>query len=143
MREPSRTAKVSVTASLLISALALRWLLSEPARSMRFGLMDKLGYASGVFCAIGAMGLSWAAIVAYIGRKNDWSPRKCGLVASLSFILLGAVLLVAIPSVSSRASSLVICSASIIGFACRKLAYPELTQEELYAPEPPLTLFSK
>jgi hypothetical protein len=57
--------------------------------------------------------------------------------------LLGAVLLVAIPSVSSRASSLVICSASIIGFACRKLAYPELTQEELYAPEPPLTLFSK
>jgi len=29
------------------------------------------------------------------------------------------------------------------GYVCRKLVHPELTEDEAYAPEPPLTLFPK
>ena len=110
---------------------------------MRFSLVDRTGYVCGVFCALGTIGLGWAAVVAYIGRKKDWSPRKCTLAGSLSFMALGTILLLTIPRVSSGACTLVICSANTIGFACGKLAYPELTQEQLYALDPPLTLFPK
>jgi hypothetical protein len=143
MREPSRTVKSAVVAGLSISGLALRWLLSEPVHSMRFSLVDRTGYVCGVFCALGAMGLCWAAVLAYIGRKKDWSPRKCTLTGFLSFMALGTILLLTIPRVSSGACILVVCSANTIGLACGKLAYPELTQEQLYAPDPPLILFPK
>jgi hypothetical protein len=32
---------------------------------------------------------------------------------------------------------------SFAGFLCRRLAYPELTDEEAFAPEPLLSLFQK
>ena len=143
MREPSGTVKGAAAAGLLISGVALHWLLSEPARALRLSLADRTGYACGAFCALGVMGLCWAGVVAYIGRKKDWSPRKCTLTASVSFIALGSILLLTIPTVSSGACIMVICSANPIGFACGKLAYPELTQEQRYAPEPPLSLFPK
>ena len=143
MREPPSAVKAAVVAGLSISGLALHWLLSDSVRSLRISLAERIEYACGALCALSVMGLSWAAAVAYIGRKNNWSPRKCTLAASVSFIALGTMLLLTIPKVSSGACLLVILSANPIGYACGKLAYPELTQEQLYGPEPPLSLFPK
>jgi hypothetical protein len=61
----------------------------------------------------------------------------------LSFVLLGCILAIATRAVPWGAWILFGNSATFVGAACRKLAYPELTQEQLYAPEPPLTMFPK
>jgi hypothetical protein len=142
MWEPSRTAKVSVAAGFIISAAALVWLLAEPFRGAHFSGLDRLGYACVVLCALGATGVSWAAIVAYIGRRYEWSPAKCGRAALTSYLLFSGVLWIAHLSTGSGAL-LVMVLASPIADVCRRLAYPELTHEQLHAAQPPLTLFPK
>jgi hypothetical protein len=65
------------------------------------------------------------------------------LAAVLSFGLLGSILAIAISDLSHRDWTPFFAAAGIVGFVCRKLAYPEFTQDELNAPEPPLSLFAK
>jgi len=56
---------------------------------------------------------------------------------------LGTIVLITIPKLSSGAWILIVGSSNLIGFVCGRLAYPDLTQEQLHSPEPPLTLFPK
>jgi hypothetical protein len=65
------------------------------------------------------------------------------LAAVLSFGLLGSILAIAISDLSHRDWTPFFAAAGIVGFVCRKLAYPEFTQDELNAPEPSLSLFAK
>jgi hypothetical protein len=142
MREEPCAFKVTASGGFLISATALHWLLSDRFRSMHFSGLDRLGYICGILCALGATGISWAGIIAHVGRSYEWSPRKCATVAQMSFLLLAGIFWVMNPALW-RVALFAVNLAYPVGNACRKLAYPEITQEQLDVPEPPLTLFPR
>ncbi len=62
-------------------------------------------------------------------------------MAGLFFMVPGLVLLVADPRIGTTV--LLLSQASLTGYVCAKLAYPELSAEEINAPERPLSLFGK
>ena len=87
--------------------------------------------------------------------RSEWkergaAPTVLGMLvfhvpsaAVLCFDLLGSILAIAISDLSHRDWTPFFAAAGLVGFVCRKLAYPEFTQDELNAPEPPLSLFPK
>lgn len=95
-----------------------------------------------ILCVLSSTGFSGAAIIAFIGKKYGWSARACGQTAYMFFLLFGGILWIGHVS-HWVGACLVMSFAPVVGGVCRKLAYPELTQDQLHAPEPPLTLFPR
>jgi len=142
MKEPSITRKIAVVGSIFISFLALLWLLSLSEKPPE--IFARLGFVSAALCAFASLIFSWAALLAYVARRGHWSPRACYL-AGISIV---AVLLVIVYFDDAHAKSAGIAVIApflplVTGYLCRKLAYPELSDEDASAPEPPLSLFPK
>jgi len=139
MKEPSIGTKLVVASGFFMSAGALYWLVASPPRPRE--LLFRIGYVSAVFCAVAVLSFCWAAFVADLALKRGWSPRTCikagvplcilvlvwGLVDSRFWLLVPLVGLINL----------------LAGFFARRIAYPNLTDEEAAAPESPLSLFQK
>lgn len=139
MSESSLSRKLVVVGSFIISFVALYWLLSFPNKPL--GAANRLGYLCAVLCALGAACSCWATGFAYVTRKRNWSLRTCRM-AGLFFMVPGLVLLLADARIGTT-GTLLLSQLNLTGYVCAKLAYPELSVEEIYAPEKPLSLFGK
>lgn len=139
MLQSARSRKIGAVVALVISWWAAYWLLSishdfHPPSLSRFGLVAAL------FCALGGFTFFFAACLAFIGKKRKWSPWMChmaGLLIVLPTLFFGFA------DTRSGVVTLVAMVPFFSGHVCGKLVHPELTDEEAYAPEPPLTLFPK
>jgi hypothetical protein len=123
----------------LMACGALYWLLTTHHRYPEF--LPRVGYVSAVFCALLVLSFCWATVVADLALKKGWSPRTCIKAG----VPLGLLVLVwaAFDSRFWLLAPLVGLINSFAGFFARRFAYPDLTDEQAAAPEPPLTLFQK
>lgn len=141
MTEPSIWPKIAVVSGFLVSFSATGWLFSLPVKSPE--ILPRLGFVSALICALGSLVFCWAVSLAYVARKRSWSPKNCYL-AGLSIVIVALALsYFADPRVQRLSLALMVFLPNITGYLCRKLAYPELADEEATAPEPPLSLFPK
>ena len=139
MKAPSTGRVIGVAAGVCVSLWALFWLLSVPAGTFDVG--DRLGFMCAVACADAALGFLWALGFAYIVRTQNWSYRACRLAGicllvpgSLLFLNHGRALLIA---------NFLLLQISVTSYLCRRIAFPEMSDEEAAAPEPPPTMFPK
>jgi hypothetical protein len=139
MKKPSVTGTILILLGVVVSLGSLLWLLSFQAHSGQ--ILARLGLLSAMVCSVGMLVLCWGASVALLARWRKWSPRTCYLAGSLSLLLLPAAFLMLLDG--SRFSALLIVPSSLAGYVCRKLAHPELTEEQATALEPPLSLFPR
>jgi hypothetical protein len=143
MTEPSVTRRVMILVGLFVSFSASLWLVLLPVRSLE--VLPRLGFISAAICSLGLLVFCWAAPVAHFARKWKWSPRACYL-AGLSFVVPVVVLSYFAEAANPReriVSWIIPLTIVSAGYLSRKLAYPELTDEEATAPEPPPSLFPK
>ncbi|MGH9739590.1 MAG: hypothetical protein ACRD4X_13550 [Candidatus Acidiferrales bacterium] len=138
MFQSPRSRKIGAAAALVISWSALYWLFS--LLPLRHEILFRIGFLTAALCATGAFVASFAACLAYIGRKQGWSPRTCHM-AGIWILIPGALVCASIPT--SWAAFWIANLPVFTGYICGKLVHPELTDDEAYAPEPPLTLFPK
>jgi hypothetical protein len=139
MQEPPFSRKVQVVTGFFVSFAGLFWLLSLPYKPHE--ILPRLEFIAATICAAGSLIFFCAASFAYAIRKRKWSPRSCRW-AGLLFAVPGAFLLFTSAQFFS-AGGVLIGLASLTGYVCRRLAFPELTDEQAYAPEPPPSLFPK
>ena len=140
MKEPSVTRKIVTTAGIVVSFFACMWLLSLPVYSHL--VLPKLGFLAALVGNLGILIYCWSAALAYICTKRKWSPRLC-YMAGISFIIPSALLMFVANRPLGSLVGLFIMSLTLAGILSRKLAYPEMSDEELTAPEPPLSLLPK
>ena len=139
MSEPSFGRKVQVLAGFCVSFAGLFWLISVPYKPPL--IVPRIGYVCAIFCTFGCALSCWAAGYAYLVRKLNWSPRSCRW-AGLSFVLPTLVLYFA--SGQSSSYGPLVCSQMILGaYLCRRFAFPNVTDEQAFGPEPPLSLFPR
>jgi hypothetical protein len=141
MMESTRSRKVGACAAFVVSWMAVYWLAS--LMPLKGDILFRIGFMAAVLCALGGLTFFWGVLLSYIGRWRKWSPRSCHFAGG-SLLLPLAILYVLIP----QGHFLVVFNWSATlwvpaGYICGKLAHPELTDDEAYAPEPPLTLFPK
>jgi uncharacterized membrane protein len=139
MQEPPFSRKVLVVAGFFVSFAGLFWVLSCPHKSPE--ILPRLGFVAAMMSTGGAVMFFCAASFAYVVRKRKWSPRSCRW-AGLLFGVPAAFLMLTSARFFS-VGGLLICLMSFTGYICRRLAFPELTDEQAYAPEPPPSLFPK
>jgi hypothetical protein len=137
MQEPSFSRKVLVVAGFFVSFAGLFWLLSLPYKPHE--ILPRLGFMAATTCTAGSLIFSWAAFFAHVVRKRKWSPRSC-IWAGLLFAVPGVFLLFTNAQFFS-VGGVLIGLVSLTGYICRRLAFPELTDEQASAPEPPPSLF--
>jgi hypothetical protein len=140
MREPSVTRKIITIAGILVSFIACVWLPSLPVYS--HDVLPRLGFMAALVGNLGILIYCWSAMLAYIGTRRKWSPRLC-YTSGFSF-LIPAILLVCLAGRSADALAGLLSMPTLwMGYLSRKLVYPEMSDEEANAPEPPLSLFPK
>jgi Na+/melibiose symporter-like transporter len=139
MTKLSTARMIGAVSGLVISCFALVWLMSLNSRY--HDIPSRIGFISAVICALGSLTFCWAASAAYVARKRDWSPRTCRM-AGTPLLVLALIACIA-DSHFWRVFLLVATNNAMVGFLCRKLAYPDVTDEQASAPEPPISLFQK
>jgi hypothetical protein len=137
MIKPSMFPKVFMVVRIFVSFFAFFWLASINIRSS--GIVGRFGYIAAVMCALGSLAYSWAALAASLARERNWSPRTCTR-AGLPFVILALIVWGANPD-AWRAAWLLALTSTMVGFLCRRLAYPYITVEQATAPDPPPRLF--
>jgi hypothetical protein len=140
MEKVSATRKALVVTGLILSFFGLCWLLSLSVRPD--GFVSRLGFVSAVLSVLGGLICCWAMTFAYFAQKLGWSPRTCSF-AGLVFLIPAGYFWVSNDPRSMSICALLLGPASLTGVACRRLAYPLLSDEEFSAPQPPPTLFPK
>lgn len=136
MTEPSLNNTISLVAGFWISLSALLWLLTLPAP--HDGL-PRIGFVSALYCAGIALAFCSAAALAFVMRKRRWPARTC----TLAGVLFGVAGFLFMWKLGWPLGPMFTSWGLIASYIARKLAYPELTAEQVFAPEPPLTLFPK
>ena len=136
MSGSSITQKVEIAAGFTVSLSGLLWLLTLQAPREA---LPRLGFISALFCAGMALAYCCAVCFAFVMRKRRWPARTFSL-AGLLFIVPGFLLVWSLGHLLPI-GMMFVSWGSIASYITRKLAYPNLTPEQIYAPEPPLTLF--
>lgn len=122
---------------------AYRWLVALP-RAEHESIAWRIGYTCAFYCALGVGIVCWGAFLDFFGRIRKWSPKTCRLASVTAFLPLG-LLLIGLGHMQPVMVFLDqwVMSGIFVGCVCQKIVYPRASNDELYAPEPPLTLFPK
>lgn len=139
MKAPSTGRVIGVAAGLCVSFAATFWLLSVISETT--GTMNRAGLLSAFVCTFGLLVFFWAECSAYVIHKRGWSFRACRYVG-LVFLLPGSVLFLTHGRPLSIANFLTI-QILLSGYICRRIAFPELSDEDAAAPDPLPTMFPK
>jgi hypothetical protein len=132
---------VLAAAGFFVSLGALAWLnlfLGRPHE-----IIPRLGWISAMLCAQAALMFCLGTMVAFVARRRNWSPRECAIVGHCFFLVPGVLIFFFADPQLSYAGGFLATNAFLAGYISRKLAFPELTEEEATAPTPPLSLFPK
>jgi len=141
MLEASISRKVLMLGGLIASTCSLFWLLTLPYKPDAY--LPRIGFISAVFCTMGTLIFCWAAIFAHLARKWSWSPRSCALSGLVFFIPAAYFYLLSNNPRSWSIGALLITQASLTGYVCRRIAFPQLTDEQFSTSQPPPSLFPK
>jgi hypothetical protein len=139
MSEPSTGARLFIVLGFFISLVAFLWLLSLPKPIEIFPL---LGFVSALYSTSGLLAFCWAAVIVYLARKRDWSVRSYAW-AGLLFLIPALLVLFFGHFRLSGAIGLLASQSFLTPYICRILAYPGIRLDQINAPEPPVSLFSK
>jgi hypothetical protein len=139
--EPSLRCKLLVFFGFIVSLSATLWFGSSLNNSV--GILPHIGFLCAGLCIVGSLMFFWSAICAYFVRTWGWSVWSC-YGAGLPFLLAGLLLLFfASTDRLQQFGSFLGGDLILVGYICRRLAFPHLTDEQAAAPTPPLSLFSK
>jgi hypothetical protein len=141
MLEPLISRKVLILGCLIASTCSLFWLLTLPYKPAAYLL--RIGFISAVFCTMGTLIFCWAAIFAYLVRKWSWSPRSCRLAGLVFLIPALYFFFLSNNRRSWSIGAILITQMSLTGYVCRRIAFPQLTDEQFSIPLPPPSLFPK
>jgi hypothetical protein len=137
MKQASRI--ILALVGIAVSFSGLDWLLFVRSRS--YDVLSRLGVAAALLCCLSVLVIAWAVPCASLARRRKWSPRTSYTFGALSFLIPAALLMyLAGPE---RFAAIMVAPMVFCGVLCRRIAYPELTDEEATAPEPPLSLLMK
>ncbi len=136
MSDPSLEQTTEVATGFGVSLSAFLWLLTlrVPQETL-----PRLGFVSALLCVGVALAYCWSVPFAFVVRKRRWSAPTCN-IAGLVFMVPGLFLAWSFGHLWAI-GLLLVSLGSIASYITRKLAYPKLTPEQIYAPQPPLTLF--
>jgi hypothetical protein len=139
MRPPSISRMIGVAVGLCGSFLASFSLLSFLTYTP--GVMNRVGLLCAFMCTFGLVLYFWATGSAYVIHKMRWSYRACRYVG-WAFLLPGSALFLSHGRAISIANFLTV-QIVLSSFICRRIAFPELSDEQAMAPEPLPTMFPK
>jgi hypothetical protein len=139
MKAPSTGRVIGVAVGLCVSFLATFSLLSILTRTS--GVMNRVGLLCAFFCTFGLLLFFWAAGSAYVIHMRGWSYRACRYVG-FAFLLPGSVLFFSHVHALSIANFLTV-QIVLSGYICRRIAFPEISDEQVFGPEPLPTMFPK
>jgi hypothetical protein len=141
MNHSSLSAKIGVVLGFLTSCSALYWLTSIPMTPVRS--LARFGQLSSIFAALGFLIVCWTLSVVYLARKWNWSLAACGR-SSFPFAIVGTLLFFFGNTKSLSSVGLMLTTLALfVGNLCRRLVYPKVTPEQIYAPAPPPSLFPR
>lgn len=140
MREPHIGEKFRALVELVVTAWVFAWLLALPVPRV---FSTRLYFALAVSIAAGLLIFCWDVFIASVARKQDSMPKTCYLLGGAVVIVPAVIWSLFHDPLFSTRGYVLFGVASILGFICRKLAYPQLTEEQANACEPPMTLFPK
>jgi hypothetical protein len=147
MAEPSLSRKILVPTGYFLSLWGFCWLCVSML-PIPVGLLRITGYFSAALSVLAVNIFCWASTVAYVARRRNWSPKLCQ-VSGLSYSLVGLLMysLLALFQVDHRfwtVSMVLLNSGTLAGLICRRIAYPDLTDEQFYHDlHKPLSLFGR
>jgi hypothetical protein len=139
VKAPSTRRMVGVAVGLCISFWATFSLLSFLSHTS--GVMNRVGLLCAFMCTFGLVLFFWASGFAYVIHKMRWSSSACRY-AGWAFLLPGCALFLS----HGRAMSIInFLTVQIIfsGYICRRIAFPTISDEQAFAPEPLPTMFPK
>jgi hypothetical protein len=139
MKAPSIGRVIGVAVGLCISFWATFSLL--PFISQADGAMNRVGLVCAFVCTFGLLVFFWAAGCAYVIHKLGWSYRACRYVG-FAFLVPGSLLFLSHGRALSIANFLTF-QIVLSGYICRRIAFPEISDEQAVAPEPLPTMFPK
>jgi phage shock protein PspC (stress-responsive transcriptional regulator) len=139
MRTPSTRRVIGVAAGLCVSFCATFSLLSF----IRYtpGVMNRVGLLCAFACSIGLLVFFWAAGSAHVIHRMGWSYRSCRYVG-FAFLLPGSALFLSHGRALTIANFLTV-QIVLSGYICRRIAFPEISDEQAAGPEPLPTMFPK
>jgi hypothetical protein len=140
MKQAPRQVQVATGAGFAVSYAALLWLFSF--RPNHFVIADRLGYASAVFSALAVLCVCWAAIFALVVLKMKWPVQACRW-AGVALLIPCSVFLFETATGGYSALVLIVCQATLTSYACRKFAFPAVSDEDAMRSEPLPTMFPK
>lgn len=139
MTKLSTARMIGAVSGFFVSCFALAWMMS--LRSGPRELAPRIGFLSALICILGSLAFCWAASAAYFARKWEWSPRTC-IRSGWPLAMFGAAILFTSDRFW-RLAGMIVPLAMFAGYICRRLVYPDVTDEQASAPEPPVSLFQK
>src|SRR5258708_5842689 len=141
MLEPLISRKGPMLAGLVVSICGLFWIMTLPYKPT--ANFPRIGMFSTLICVLGAVIFFWAAIFAYAVRKWSWSPRSSALAGLIFWIPAFYFDLLSNNPGSWSIGAMLIVQSPITGYVCRRIAFPQLTGEQISATQPPPSLFPK
>jgi len=140
MKNAPTSLKLAVVIGFVASYVALFWLFSfRPNHAI---IVERIGYLSAVFSALAMLCVCWAVMFALIVLKRNWPVRACRW-AGLALLIPCSILLFEGAPNGGFVLLLLMCQATLTSEACRRFAFPQLSDEEALRPEPLPTMFPK
>jgi hypothetical protein len=139
MKAPSMGRVIGVAVGFCISFFATFSLLSFIFQA--YGAMNRVGLVCAFVCTFGLLVFFWAAGCAYVIHKMRWSYRALRYVG-FAFLLPGSALFLSHGRAISIANFLTI-QITLSSYICRWIAFPEISDELVFGPEPLPTMFPK
>jgi len=141
MLEPLISRKAPLLAGLVVSNCGLFWIMTLPYKLTT--IFSRIGMFSALICVMGAVVFFWAAIFAYAVRKWSWLPRSCELAGLILWIPAFYFCFLSNTPGSWSIGAMLVAQSPITGYVCRRIAFPQLTNEQVSATQPPPSLFPK
>jgi hypothetical protein len=141
MLEPLISRKAPILAGLVVSICGLFWIMTLPYKPT--DIFSRIGMFSAFICVMGAVIFFWAAIFAYAVRKWSWLPRSYALPGLILWIPAFYFYLLSNNPRSWSIGAMLMAQSPITAYVCRRLAFPQLTNEQISATQPPPSLFPK
>jgi hypothetical protein len=133
MKAPSTGRVIGIAAGLCVSFWASFSLLSFISHTS--GVMNRVGLLCAFLCSFGLRVFFWAAGSACVIYMREWSYRACRYVG-FAFLLPGSTMFLSHGRALSIANFLTM-QIVVSGYICRRIAFPKMSDEEAFAPEPP------
>ena len=129
--EPTRNVKLGVGAGFALSTLALIWLQYLPGNGE---LPSFLGFLAVTLCTEAVLAFCWSAGFVFFMQRGGWRPIAF-YWAGVPFLAAGIALhwVPGLPGHVSGMGTILVGLGVIVPVITRKIAYPELTYEQVLA----------